>query len=369
MKIAVVGLGITGLSIAARLAQAGHAVHGFEQYAPLHTHGSSHGDTRIIRLTPGEGEIYVRLAARAETLWRAWEEKNGAALVRWTGGLMAGPAGSGFVRSCLSLGVQYGRAGALMAASDVDRLTQGAVRFPEDWEVVHQKDAGVIYADAARAFLLREAQAHGALLHHDTQIAAPIENPSLLLDGERHAFDATIVSAGGWTARLLPEFRDMLTVKRRVMGWFKPRAELADMPVICADDADGLYGMPTPEGFYKMGLHTIGEAVDPDAVRPSDAEDAARLAAQARARLPLHDPEPLRLKTCLYTLTPDQDFLIAPSAAHPRVLAFSCCSGHGFKYAPVYGELALAWAEGRDAPEFSAFGRTRSAERATPLGG
>jgi sarcosine oxidase len=73
MKVAVVGLGIAGLSICARLALAGHDVAGFEQFEPLHERGSSHGDTRIMRLTPGEGDVYVRLARRAAVLWRAWE--------------------------------------------------------------------------------------------------------------------------------------------------------------------------------------------------------------------------------------------------------------------------------------------------------
>ena len=81
MKIAVIGLGIAGLSVCARLAQAGHDVSGFEQFELMHALGSSHGDTRIIRLTPGEGAIYVRLAERAHVAWKQWEAKIGRAHV------------------------------------------------------------------------------------------------------------------------------------------------------------------------------------------------------------------------------------------------------------------------------------------------
>ncbi|HRE45608.1 MAG TPA: FAD-dependent oxidoreductase, partial [Terricaulis sp.] len=100
MRIAVVGLGIAGLSICARLSLAGHQVYGFEQFEPMHERGSSHGDTRIMRLTPGEGDVYVRLARRAAPLWRTWEGLAGRPLIEWTGGLMAGPRGSPFVLAC-----------------------------------------------------------------------------------------------------------------------------------------------------------------------------------------------------------------------------------------------------------------------------
>ena len=103
MKVAVVGLGVAGLSICARLAEAGHEVTGLEQFAPLHERGSSHGDTRIFRLTPGEGEIYVRMAERALPLWRDWEQRAGKRLLSTIAGVMAGPPDSAFVAACKQL--------------------------------------------------------------------------------------------------------------------------------------------------------------------------------------------------------------------------------------------------------------------------
>lgn len=361
MKIAVIGLGIAGLSISARLAEAGHDVRGFEQFALMHANGSSHGDTRIIRLTPGEGEAYVRLAERAAPLWTRWEQMNGAPLLRWTGGLMCGPPGSPFVAMCGELSAQHGRAAARLDACDLD-----GVRLPADWEIVRQADCGVVYADAARALLIRHAQANGARLHAGVRIDAPIDATSLSIDGETQSFDAVIVSAGAWIARLAPRFAPMLSVKRRVLGWLKPTGARVDIPVLCVDDASGLYGMPTPDGLYKIGLHAIGDTVDPDDVADPNADDALLLRDAAARYLPQHDPEPVRMARCLYTLTPDQNFLIAEAA--PRVLVVSCCSGHGFKYAPACGEIALDWIEGREAAELAAFGPARG-QPATPLGG
>ena len=359
MKVAVVGLGIAGLSICARLALAGHDVIGLEQFDPLHENGSSHGDTRIMRLTPGEGELYVALARRAGELWRAWEGLAGRPLIDWTGGLMAGPRGSAFVAACQRLSRTPA---ALMRGDAIHALTRGAMALPYDWDVFRQEDCGVIAADATRAFLLRQAPRWGAQLRHGVRIEAPIERPALRLNGETHQFDAVIVAAGAWAGRLLPEFAGRLSVKRRVVGWFKTDAPRL-LPVICCDDEAGLYGMPAPRELYKFGLHAVGGGADPDHVRAPDAEDAAMLGEHARALLPLHDPTPVRMARCLYTVTPDENFIIAPSSVHPRVLLFSACSGHGFKYAPVFGQLAEEWLDERPSAQLAALSRAQGVNR------
>ncbi len=354
MRIAVVGLGIAGLSICARLAVAGHQVFGFDQFDPLHELGSSHGDTRIMRLTPGEGDAYVRLARRAAPLWRTWEGLAGRPLIEWTGGLMAGPRGSPFVLACQQASA---KPASLLRGDAIHALTRGAIAMPRDWDVFRQEDAGVIAADAARAFLQRQAASWGARLFHNKAVAAPIESTTLNIDGEARAFDAVIVAAGAWARALLPEFAGKLAVKRRVVAWFQTSAPKL-LPVICVDNEDGVYGMPAPRGLYKLGLHAVGGAVDdPAHVREPDDEDARMLSEHARLLLPQHDPAPVRMARCLYTVTPDENFLIAQSARHERVLLFSACSGHGFKYAPVFGELAQEWLDGAPSAEFAALAR------------
>lgn len=355
MKVAVVGLGIAGLSICARLALAGYDVSGFDQFEPMHTHGSSHGDTRIMRMTPGEGDVYVSLARRAGEIWRTWEGLAGQPLIEWTGGLMAGPQGSPFVEACVRLSK---RPAAALRGDAIHPLTRGYIALPYDWDAFRQEDCGVIAADATRAFLLRRVPRWGAKLRHGVKIEAPIEGTTVRVNGERHEFDAVIVAAGGWAAQLLPEFAGRLAVKRRVVGWFKtenPRL----LPVMCIDNEVGVYGMPAPRGLYKLGLHAVGGATDPDDVREPDDEDAKQLGEQVELLLPKHDPKPVRMARCLYTVTPDENFIIAPSKANDRVLLFSACSGHGFKYAPVFGELAEEWLNGASSPELEAFATSR----------
>ncbi|MDX2276739.1 MAG: FAD-dependent oxidoreductase [Hyphomonadaceae bacterium] len=367
MKIAVIGLGVVGLSVCARLARAGHAVSGFEQFELMHANGSSHGDTRIIRLTPGEGPIYLDMARRAHEIWQFWESLAGVQLNQWTGGLMAGPPGSAFVASCAALSDEKNK--ALLRGDAIYYLTRGALAFPREWDVCRQDDAGVTYADPAREFLIGYAQANGAKLRANVKIDAPISSNTLTIDGEAHGFDAIIVCAGAWAGKLLPEFAKRFVVRRRVLGWMKPLKAIAPPPVLCVDNETGLFGMPTPDGLYKIGLHVVGDRVDPDHVTEPDDDDAALLRLQAVRYMPLFDPEPVRMARCLYTLTADENFLVTPSQENPRALLMSCCSGHGFKYAPIYGDIALDWIEQRPSKELEAFSLTpKRAGAATGLG-
>jgi sarcosine oxidase len=257
----------------------------------------------------------------------------------------------------------------LLPGDAVYYKTRGAVAMPREWDVCRQDDCGVVLADPARAFLIAHAQALGARLHEKTKIAAPIASTTLAINGDARAFDAIIVAGGGWAGKLLPEFARKLVVRRRVLGWLKPKRPVPAPPVICIDNEVGLFGMPTPDGHYKVGMHVVGDRVDPDSVPAPDDTDAALIAAHADMHLPLYEAKPVRMARCLYTMTADENFLVTPSAGHDRVLMMSCCSGHGFKYAPMYGEIALDWLEGRQTPELDAFGLEKRTRPANGIGG
>jgi sarcosine oxidase len=162
-----------------------------------------------------------------------------------------------------------------------------------------------------------------------------------------------IVAVGAWTKTLLPEFAAGLRATREVMAWFAPTdADLlcADrFPVFIIESRHGMhYGIPAlrgesgPAGIKVAKHHHRDETVDPDAYdRTVSAADQALIRAAIADHLPAANGELLEAKTCLYTMTPDGNFLIDHLPGAPNVIVASPCSGHGFKFAPVIGE-ALA---------------------------
>ena len=263
-----------------------------------------------MRLTPGEGEVYVGLARRAAPAWRTWEGLAGQPLIEWTTG-----ADGGAARLAVRAGLPAfeSKAGGIATRDAIHALTRGYIAMPYEWDVFRQEDAGVIGADATRAFLLRQAPKWGAKLVHNAKVEAPIEGLTLRVNGETRTFDAVIVASGAWGARLLPEFAGKLAVKRRVLAWFETDAPKL-LPVMCIDNEVGVFGMPAPRGLYKIGLHAVGGATDPDSVREPDESDAALLSEHAALLLPKHNSQPVRMQRCLYTVTPDENFLIARSS-------------------------------------------------------
>ena len=155
--VIVVGLGIAGSGIAATLARRGFQVTGVEQFAPLHERGSSHGDTRIYRRVPHEGDVYVGMASESLAGWRAWNGLAGEKLLVECGGIDAGPAHSPMVAAAEELCVRYGQAFELMSGETLNRR-HGHFNLPGDWRVVFQPESGVVRPDATRSFLHRLAR-------------------------------------------------------------------------------------------------------------------------------------------------------------------------------------------------------------------
>ena len=352
-SVIVLGLGIAGSSIAAALATRGHRVIAIEQFGPLHDRGSSHGDTRIFRRVPHEGPVYVDMAELSLRGWQSWNQQwrksDGHDLYLQTGGIDAGPDDSAMVYSAETLCRQYNQPFQLFSGADFNRQYP-PYHLPANWRVVHQPASGVVRPDATRTFLHSQARAAGATLLHNTEVLA-IEPSSATIRirtaTESITADHLIVAAGSWLPKLLPELNLNLSPERRVLAWFKMPKPIAsplppNLPIFILDADGGWYGMPTPNGRLKLGHDKhLRQSVNPaDAPIPPNAEDATLLSQCIRNYFPSLNPEPVEMKPCIYTLTPDHHFLIDHHPSHPNILLFSSCSGHGFKYAPAYGEIA-----------------------------
>ena len=337
MKVAVVGGGVMGAAASWRLAQRGAEVVCFDRYSPPHAHGSSHGDSRIIRTAYFEGAYYVPLLQEAFGLWRELESLSGKSILTMTGALMIGSATSEIVTGTLEAATRHRLDVERMEAAELRRRYPGhAVR--DDDVAVLDRQGGFLNPENAVAAMLSRV----GTVRRDTRVEA-IE--PLLAE-----FDRVVVAIGPWT----PELIDWIPVEieRQVHVWFAIGRDAAEgrwfapdrFPVFIrqASDFGDVYGIPTLDGTsIKVGRHHQGDLTDPERIRRRvDETDVDPLRLMTATYLKGVSGHAVRSLTCMYTNTPDHDFVVDFSPRDSRVVVLSPCSGHGFKFAPVIGDIA-----------------------------
>jgi sarcosine oxidase len=345
--VIVVGLGAIGSAALRVLAKRGVRAVGIERHAPGHDHGSSHGETRMIRLGYFEHPSYVPLLRRTYALWRELEAEAGDKFLHITGIAEMGLPGSDVVAGTLAASRLHDLPHEVLSAKDAMRRFP-AFRLPEDFVCVVQPDGGFVSVEAAMAAMIDQAKAAGAEVWSETvaQAVTPADD-GVRVTSSRGDVEAksAIIATGPWIGRLMPGLP--LRVTRQVMTWFKPREpalfELGRFPVFLMRTRHGnLYGFPSVDGsLVKIAKHHhLDETADPETVdRSVSAEDEAAVRAAVTAHIPAADGHLARAKTCLYTVTPDHDFIIDLAPGAPNLVIASACSGHGFKFAPVLGEI------------------------------
>ncbi|HUI96558.1 MAG TPA: N-methyl-L-tryptophan oxidase [Xanthobacteraceae bacterium] len=347
--VAVVGLGVTGGAALHRLARRGCRVVGIERFTPGHDRGSSHGATRIIRLGYFEHPSYVPLVRAAFALWRALERDAGASLLRVTGIIEIGAPDSELVTGTLRSAREHALDHEPLDAAGLMRRFP-AFRVPENFVGVYQPEGGILAAEPAVLAQIALAQAAGAEVRANETVHAIEPRPDgVRIVTDRGSVEAAqaIVAAGPWAKRLLPGLVLPIRVTRQVVGWFAPADPRLFAPERCPvfliDSGAGMfYGFPAGHrpGIKFAKHHHDDEAVDPDApARPMTDADEATLRAALAAHVPAANGRRLDAQTCLYTMAPDGHFIIDRLPAVPQVIVASPCSGHGFKFAPVVGEI------------------------------
>ena len=367
--VAVVGLGAMGSATVLHLVRRGVRVIGFERFQPAHPHGSSHGRTRIIRLGYFEHPAYVPLLRRAYTLWRELEALSDRALMRITGIAEIGPADGRLVTGTLAAARTHDLPHEVLGAAQLMRCFP-AFRLTADSTAVFQPDGGFLHAEGGVLAQIEVARAAGADLRAEEIVRAvePRGNRvRVVTDRDGLETDIAIVAAGPWTTKLLPHLALPLRVTRQVVAWFEPTgpADFApeNFPVFMIETARGIhYGFPLDGVGVKFAKHHhADEAVDPDTCEGNvSAADLDLIRPVLAEHLPAANGRLLEAATCLYTMTPDGHFLIDRVPDAPQILIASACSGHGFKFAPVIGEiLADLVVDGATGHDISRFRMTR----------
>ncbi len=372
--VVVVGLGATGAAALHRLALRGVRALGIDRLTPGHDQGSSHGESRIIRLGYFEHPSYVPLLRRTYELWRELEAEAETKLLHITGIVEIGPPGGEVVSGTLAASRLHGLPHDVMDAAGTMRRFP-AFKIPDDYVGVFQPDGGFIAAEPAIAAMLARAQAADADIQTGvTVVSVTPSQGGVHIVTSAGTIDArsAIVAAGPWLKKLMPDLPAPLRVTREVMGWFEPQTPApfsppflaGPFPVFLLESPFGQhYGFPPWRGGrLKIAKHHHrNQTVDPDHVdRVVSAEDEALIRPFVSRYIPAA-AGPLRsAKACLYTMTPDRDFLIDHLPGAQNIIIASPCSGHGFKFAPVVGEiladLATEGGTGHDISRFR-FGR------------
>jgi sarcosine oxidase len=348
--VIVAGVGGMGSATVAELARRGARVLGLDAASIPNDAGSSHGVNRIIRLAYMEDPRYVPLLRRAYERWRDLEQRAGERILVITGGVDVGPPGAENVAGALESSRLHGLEHELMDAEALMSRFPG-FRVPDDFEALFQPDAGFVLSERAIAAHALLALADGADLHgHEAVLDWTTQGDGVVVRTERATYRARrlVVSAGAWVGRLVPSLAALAVPERQVLMWsqlLRPEQyAVGAFPVFILDVREGrFYGFPEHgiPGFKIGRYHHREEVVDPTAWdRWVGPEDEAVLRAATERYFPGANGPALTLKTCLFTNTRDEHFIIDRLPEAPAVIVVSPCSGHGFKFASVVGEIA-----------------------------
>ncbi len=346
--VVVAGLGAMGSAALFHLARRGLSTLGLDQFAPPHLHGSSHGETRVIREAYFEDPRYVPLVQRAYDLWSELEQLSGEHLYLKTGGIMIGSPASAVLSGTLGSVREHRLPHEHLDSSQI------ATRFPEfrpdpGMEGVLEPRAGILHPERCVAAHLQLAARAGAHIRTNEKVHEWSQDPTgVVIQTAHDTYHAKrlVLAAGPWISSLLPSHRQLFQVERQVLLWFKSldstlfRPDSFPIHLWEYEPEKMFYGFPDLGSGVKVAFHHQGELTSALAVdRNVHAADIASMRELLERYLPEANGTFLRGTICLYTNTRDGHFVLDRIPESPNVLVASPCSGHGFKFASAIGEV------------------------------
>lgn len=374
--VIVAGVGTMGSATSYHLARRGRKVLALERFGIPHAMGSYHGHTRIIRLAYYEDPSYVVLLRRAYELWREIQDVLGEQLLYITGSVDAGPEDSWVFRGSWESCRLHDLPHEVLTGAELNRRYPG-YRLPRDHLALLQPEGGFLAPERCIVSHVMAAQAHGAEVHAHEKVLEwqPLQD-GVRVRTERGSYEAEklVITAGAWDAELLDVLDGLAVPERQVLAWLQPtRPEHfrpQNFPVFNVLVEEGrFYGFPVfgVPGFKFGKYHHLQETVDPDTLdREARREDEELLRSFAERYFPEGCGPTMSLATCMFTNTPDNHFIIDLHPEYPQVVVASPCSGHGFKFASVVGEILADLAEsGTTRHDISLFRLERFAREGT----
>jgi len=348
----VVGLGGMGSAAACHLAARGRKVLGLERHAPAHDRGSSHGESRIIRQAYFEGAEYVPLLFRAYELWENLEKETGEDLMTLCGGLFLGPEDGELVSGSVASADEHGLPYEILDSPELKR------RFPvfepgPETVAIFEKRAGFVRPErTVRAHLDRASSLGAELRFGERVLSWEATDAGVRVRTEGGVYEAgrLVVAAGAWAGELLSDLGLPLEVTRQILFWFRPRGgveafapERLPIWIYEPDDGNMFYGSPAVDGADTVKaafFRADGTPADPNTIdREVHDDEVDFIRGYLGRHVPAMDGELVAARTCMYTNTPDQHFVVSTHPDHPQVAVAAGFSGHGYKFCSVIGEI------------------------------
>jgi len=347
--VIVIGVGGMGSAACYHLARRGTRVLGLERFDVPHQMGSSHAVNRIIRLAYYEDPSYVSLLRRAYELWRELQSGFGEQLLHITGSVDASNADGEVFRGSLRSCELHDLPHEVLTSADLSRRFP-AFRLPAGHLALFQPDGGFLLSERCIVAHVFGAMAAGAEIRARERVVEwTAMAGGVRVETERGTYEAErlVVSAGAWMQRLVPELASLAQPERQVLAWFQPTDPSlftpARFPVFNLTVDEGrYYGFPVfgVPGFKVGRYHHREEQVDPDDFeREPNLTDETVLRDFTTRYFPGAAGPTMALRSCLFTNTPDDHFVIDVLPDAPQVVIASPCSGHGFKFCSVVGEI------------------------------
>ena len=349
MKVIVIGLGAMGSSALYNLSKRGIDVIGIDKFSPPHQFGSTHGDTRVFRVAYKEGIDYVPLLIRAKELWYELSQERKRDIFLNTGVLYIANHENNSVTGPLEVTKSYD--------IDFEQLSHDelvyrypALRPDQDMVGFFDKEGGILKVEDCVESYLEFSRNYGAkLILNETVLKWKTSNNGIevITESDRFFADKLIVSAGAWLTELIDLKPINLSIERQVNHWIdlkdKTHFSVSELPVTTWEyglENRSFYTIPDLGQGFKISRHHGGEVTNPNDVdrnvKNDEIEDIQQLFENFFEATGIVENS----KTCLYTNTDSQDFLIDFYRENDNVLILSPCSGHGFKFASVLGEVA-----------------------------
>ncbi len=350
-KILVVGLGAMGSAALYHLARLGVAPIGIEQYQVGHALGSSHGHSRAFRIFYHD-PLYTTLAEAALPLWQELEALSGEKLLELTGSLFFARPDNEHIEQKIGVMQALKRPYELLTAQDVAARFP-ALRLPEDTVACYTPQGGFLDASRCVQTHLLQARRFGATIHEQVRVDRvdlSQEWPELETSAGRYRCSRLIITPGPWASEIVESLALPLQVTRQQKFYFQPKHRAAYQPdrlPVYADGNTQFYGFPEYGLGMKAADDQLGVIASPNNIdRTLDLDKRDQLKRWLETIMPNSEFAFVTGATCMYTMTPDRDFLIGPHPHNPNVLVSAGFSGHGFKFSTLVGKILAELATG-----------------------